>query len=325
MNSEIEHTESADDDSNLEEKYVQARIANCKASKCFVDYTIPVPWGHIAVKGWNDPNSVPILVLHGILDNCGSFNRLIPLLPTSHYYLCVDLPGHGLSSHFPPGIPLDFLDYIDAVHRIVTHLGWTKFTWMGHSFGGQLGIMFASIYPELIEKLIMIDAISSVDVPMRRIGSYLRVYYEMLSKLDSHNTPPSYTYHEVLDRLINKRMDKILSVAGKELLERSVAETSDRFSYVADQRLKLMVYPLFDMNQLLAMFDNIRCPQLLIMSKYARRALHYEIFRKCFEKFKSRSNFSYVNMDGNHDVHNDSPARVAPSISRFLIQSSSKL
>nr|CAD7415705.1 unnamed protein product [Timema poppensis] len=325
MSSEIEHTESADNGSILEEKYVQTRIANCKASNRFVDHTIPVPWGHIAARGWNDPNSTPVLVTHGILDNCGSFNRLIPLLPTSHYYLCVDLPGHGLSSHFPPGIPLDFLDYMDAVHRIVGHLGWTKFAWMGHSFGGQLGVMFASVYPELVDKLIMIDAISSMDVPTRRIGSYLRVYHEMLSKLDTHDIPPSYSYREALDRLLNKRMDKISSVAGKELLERSVVETSDRFSFVADQRLKLMVYPLFDMNQLLAVFDNVRCPQLLIISKYARRALSYEIFRKCFEKFKSRSNFSYVNMDGNHDVHSDSPAKVAPSISRFLIQSSSKL
>nr|CAD7430902.1 unnamed protein product [Timema monikensis] len=309
MRSEIEHTESADNGSGLEEKYVQTRIANCKASKCFVDHTIPVPWGHIAVRGWNDPNSIPVLVLHGILDNCGSFNRLIPLLPTSHYYLCVDLPGHGLSSHFPPGIPLDFLDCMDAVRRVVRHLGWTKFVWMGHSFGGQLGVMFASVYPELVEKLIMIDAISSIDVPTREIGSYLRVYHELLSKLDTHNIPPSYSYHEALDRLMNKRMDKISLVAVKELLERSVAETSGRFSYVADQRLKLLVYPLFDMNQLLAVFDNVRCPQLIIISKYGRRALSCEIFRKCFEKFKSRSNFSYVNMDGNHDVHSDSPAK----------------
>ncbi|GLV33094.1 uncharacterized protein CBL_10441 [Carabus blaptoides fortunei] len=67
---------------------------------------IPVPWGHIAVKTWGNERDPIILVVHGWVDNAGSFDTLIPLLPTSYYYYCMDLPGHGRSSHLESSLPL---------------------------------------------------------------------------------------------------------------------------------------------------------------------------------------------------------------------------
>lgn len=42
---------------------------------------LPVPWGHIAAKVWGSQQALPVLCLHGWLDNASSFDRLIPLLP----------------------------------------------------------------------------------------------------------------------------------------------------------------------------------------------------------------------------------------------------
>ena len=46
------------------------------------------------------------LALHGWLDNAGSFDTLAPQLVSAcprHALLCLDYPGHGRSSHLPPG------------------------------------------------------------------------------------------------------------------------------------------------------------------------------------------------------------------------------
>ena len=46
------------------------------------------------------------LALHGWLDNAGSFDTLAPQLVAAcprHALLCLDYPGHGRSSHLPPG------------------------------------------------------------------------------------------------------------------------------------------------------------------------------------------------------------------------------
>lgn len=56
---------------------------------------IAVPWGHVAGKWYGDRNTQPVLTFHGWQDNAGTYDRLIPLLPKTLSYLCIDLPGHG--------------------------------------------------------------------------------------------------------------------------------------------------------------------------------------------------------------------------------------
>uniref|UniRef100_A0A6P4EI86 Uncharacterized protein LOC108041320 n=1 Tax=Drosophila rhopaloa TaxID=1041015 RepID=A0A6P4EI86_DRORH len=65
---------------------------------------IPVPWGYISGRWYGNRKERPILGIHGWLDNLGSFDRLIPLLPDYIGVLCIDLPGHGRSSHLQSGM-----------------------------------------------------------------------------------------------------------------------------------------------------------------------------------------------------------------------------
>lgn len=46
-----------------------------------------------AAKVWGSENDNPILALHGWQDNCGTFDRLIPLLPPDFYVVCLDFCG----------------------------------------------------------------------------------------------------------------------------------------------------------------------------------------------------------------------------------------
>lgn len=56
---------------------------------------IQVPWGEIALKCWNLAELPAVLVVHGLCENAGSFDRLIPLLSRQFFYVVIDLPGHG--------------------------------------------------------------------------------------------------------------------------------------------------------------------------------------------------------------------------------------
>ena len=56
----------------------------------------------------------------GWLDNAGSFDRLIPLITVPSLHLvAIDLPGHGLSSHRPPGTNQIFVNYLADIRRVV--------------------------------------------------------------------------------------------------------------------------------------------------------------------------------------------------------------
>ncbi|KAG8302741.1 hypothetical protein J6590_025016 [Homalodisca vitripennis] len=67
-----------------------------------VEIKIPVPWGHISGKWWGPQDKNPVIAIHGWQDNAGTFDNLAPLLPADVPFLCIDLPGHGFSSHLPP-------------------------------------------------------------------------------------------------------------------------------------------------------------------------------------------------------------------------------
>ncbi|KAG8436443.1 hypothetical protein GDO86_007511, partial [Hymenochirus boettgeri] len=79
-----------------------------------------VPWGHLAAKAWGNCDGLPVLCLHGWLDNANSFDRLVPLLPKDHHYVALEFSGHGLSSHLPQGVRYQHIDYVTDVHRVVT-------------------------------------------------------------------------------------------------------------------------------------------------------------------------------------------------------------
>lgn len=49
------------------------------------------------------------MTVHGWNDNAGTFDKLIPMLPQDLYIVAVDMPGHGLSSHLPPGITYHYV------------------------------------------------------------------------------------------------------------------------------------------------------------------------------------------------------------------------
>ena len=67
------------------------------------DFEIPVPWGFMAGQEWLGGGHTWI-ALHGWMDNSGSLDGVAKLLAEAGYrVISLDLPGHGFSSHYPPG------------------------------------------------------------------------------------------------------------------------------------------------------------------------------------------------------------------------------
>lgn len=119
---------------------------------------LAVPWGHIAARAWGSHQAAPVLCLHGWLDNANSFDRLIPLLPKDFYYVAMDFGGHGLSSHYSPGFPYYHQNFVSEVRRVAAALKWNRFSILGHSFGGTVGGTFSCIFPEMVDKLVLLDS-----------------------------------------------------------------------------------------------------------------------------------------------------------------------
>uniref|UniRef100_A0A8D8XB62 Probable serine hydrolase n=1 Tax=Cacopsylla melanoneura TaxID=428564 RepID=A0A8D8XB62_9HEMI len=125
---------------------------------------IPMPWGHIRGKLWGSKLSKdkePIIAMHGWLDNAGTFDHLLPYVTDKVSVLCLDLPGHGLSSHYPRGLRYDSLfDNVVLLRRIMNHFGWKRISLMGHSMGCNISFIFTALYPKDVNYIIALDSIA---------------------------------------------------------------------------------------------------------------------------------------------------------------------
>ncbi len=93
--------------------------------------------------------------VHGMMGYLNNWHRIVTSLGPDECCLCYDQRGHGksfkpLTGYAPEDYALDLKSLTDA-------LGWDRFILVGHSMGGRNVTVFASIYPEKVEKLIVED------------------------------------------------------------------------------------------------------------------------------------------------------------------------
>ncbi|XP_060530241.1 serine hydrolase-like protein [Cylas formicarius] len=190
------------------------------------EFNISVPWGHIAVKSWGNESHFPILAIHGIQDNAGSFDQLVSLLPQTYNYVCIDLPSHGRSSRFTEHIPIHLWNFVLALKFVTDHFNWDKFILMGHSLGAHIALQFAIVFPEKVEKLILLDIISLLAVEPDKFVSHLCDRYEkILEENRQISNKPVDTLDDALHELNKQRvLFPLKKKAAEMILPRSVVE-----------------------------------------------------------------------------------------------------
>ncbi len=96
-----------------------------------------------------------LVLIHGLGSNAGFWRYVIPELSKKYRVIAIDLPGYGKSEKDYYSYKMSF--FADQVKRVVDYLNIHKFIFVGHSMGGQTGIMYALKYPETLEKLILVS------------------------------------------------------------------------------------------------------------------------------------------------------------------------
>jgi pimeloyl-ACP methyl ester carboxylesterase len=97
-----------------------------------------------------------ILFIHGLTGSRRNWAHLVDALDTDHRVLAPDLFGHGASAK-PMG------DYSLGAHAatlrdLLDLLGVSRVTLVGHSFGGGIAMQFCYLFPERIERLVLVSS-----------------------------------------------------------------------------------------------------------------------------------------------------------------------
>ncbi|XP_047435629.1 serine hydrolase-like protein [Mugil cephalus] len=297
-------------------------ISSTAMKQAVSELSVKVPWGEIRGKVWGPEHGHPVLCLHGWADNCGTFNTLIPLLPKDYQYVAVDLPGHGRSSHRPPGVPYTFPLYVMDVCRVVDALQWSKFSIIGHSMGGNIAGIFGALYPEMVDAIVLLDSFGFLPSSMKEMSTVIRQGFDELIQFEKKEQKTIvYTYEKALERLLDANQT-LSEESAKILLERGVIEVEGGVIFSRDLRIKLKNIGRISLEQSLDMQSRIKASVLVLLADDGLEKMfdqpelnNYK--SAIFQAYRDR-NHTLVKVQGSHHVHLNNPEAVAPLVSDFL-------
>ncbi|MFA7258958.1 MAG: alpha/beta hydrolase, partial [Aeromonas bestiarum] len=182
----------------------------------------------------NEQQGKPLLIaLHGWLDNGASFLPLSPYLADFHL-ICVDLPGHGHSDH--KTTPYVFVDWLDDLYQLVQAAGWPRFSLLGHSLGALIASAYAGVFPEQVERLIMLEGLGPLSQPDEEVPAQLRRAILNRSRTRERVSNGFASIEEAV--MARCKVADIAPNAARLICERQLVERAGRWHWRSDPRLR---------------------------------------------------------------------------------------
>ena len=116
----------------------------------------PVFEGEACVYQANKSAEKTVILVHGLNGEAlRDWQYQIPALAKNHHVLTFDLPGFGDSGkEVADYSPREYAKFINYIAKRYAH---GKVILVGHSMGGAISIRYSEMYPENIEKLVLVD------------------------------------------------------------------------------------------------------------------------------------------------------------------------
>ncbi len=105
---------------------------------------------------WGNESAPPLLLLHGNGPNAHFWDTFAPAMAPFFRVIAWDAPHYGDSDAPENGVH-DQARKVALLHSFADQLGLKRFILVGHSMGGQTGISYAALYPEDVERLVLVD------------------------------------------------------------------------------------------------------------------------------------------------------------------------
>lgn len=272
---------------------------------------LSLPHIELAAHLFGPEDGLPVIALHGWLDNANSFARLAPKLRGLRI-VALDMAGHGHSAHRPAGAGYALWDYVYDVLQVAEQLGWKRFALLGHSLGAIVSLVLAGALPERVTHLGLIDGVipptASGENAAERLGMALQAQLSLQDK-----RKPVYNS---LDRAVEARMKGVVAVsreAAQLLAQRGLMPVPGGYTWRSDSRLTLASPMRLTDEQAMAFVRRVGCPTQLVVAADGMLAKHSELL--------SQLPFTVTMLPGGHYLHlNDEPgaALVADCFNRFF-------
>uniref|UniRef100_A0A182NZ55 AB hydrolase-1 domain-containing protein n=1 Tax=Anopheles dirus TaxID=7168 RepID=A0A182NZ55_9DIPT len=286
---------------------------------------ISLPFGDLIGKWWGPRDLRPIVCLHGWMDNAGSFDRLLPLLPRDISFLAIDIPGHGRSAHLPAGVAYYALDTLRLLLQLMQHYGWSRISLMSHSIGAVMSYVFAGVFPDRVDLLISFDLLKPFILDPDMV---LFLLSDSLPKTLDYDTRAEkkqeklFAYDEYVEHMHAGFHESISREACHHLLYRAVEPAPERegmYRRIADVRIRHNHGLVWSHDVNLEMARRIRAPFLYLKTAETPLFEDPQYHQETIDVLVAHNDrFVHDVVEGKHHAHLSTPEKVAPAVCTFL-------
>lgn len=275
------------------------------------------------VLSWGDKDAPIVVLLHGFLDFAWTWEGMAATGILSRYRLIApDLRGYGDSDRVGPGGYYHFMDYLADVEALVEYLNAEranpsgKVSIVGHSMGGSVATYFAGSYPELVEKLIVLEGLGPPDQPVDNMPERIVAWLAAWRRVTKQTSRPIPSVEEAAARLRrhDPRLEQSLAL---RLAERGTVELPGGQRVFKHDPLHLTPGPYpFTFEAARSFWRRISCPVLLVAAENSE--FKYDD-ADLARRVGSFNNPRVVTLpDCGHMMQRHQPAALAQLIEEFL-------
>jgi esterase len=117
----------------------------------------------------------PIIILHGLFGMLDNWHRIANALSDEFRVITVDQRNHG---HSPHSDEMNYQLMSEDLRELMDDLELENAIIVGHSMGGKTVMTFSDMFPERVDKLVVVDIAPKTYMPGHRL------YFEALKALD---------------------------------------------------------------------------------------------------------------------------------------------
>ncbi|WP_370293681.1 alpha/beta fold hydrolase [Thalassolituus sp.] len=214
----------------------------------------------LAYESPDNMDKAPVMFLGGAFQSFSSFRNEVEQILEHCPVILADFPSQGSNDQLAPD--LDMEDYADLIAGFLTSQNVRKVQLMGVSYGSAMATLFASKYPELIERLL----ISGITCFRRE--SLITLLEDSLKLLETGDMD-AFATTAVCNLINHNRMEETnIGATYRRLLFRQIARLNDneRMRYAQNTRrlLRFEGFPAFPVCETLIAtgeYDNFTLPQ----------------------------------------------------------------
>lgn len=264
----------------------------------FEEVRLRLPHIELAAQIHGPEDGIPVIALHGWLDNAASFARLAPRL-SGLRIVALDFAGHGHSDHRPAGAGYALWDYVHDVLLVAEQFGWQRFSLLGHSMGAIVSLLLAATFPERVQRLALIDGLvpptTEADAAVTNLSDSLRAQLALHAK-----RKPIYPSLERAAQVRERGVGLVSFEAAELLAQRGLMPVPGGYTWRTDNRLTLPTPLRLTRDHVHAFICALSCPARLVLAEHGLLAQ-----RDGLNDLLAQAAIEVERLPGGHHLHLD--------------------